>query len=123
MDVPDHGHYIAGKQVPAAAAARFEVLDRATNRPIARVASGTKEDVDAAVEAASRAFESPDWRDIDPSKRGRLLWLLGQQVRDRFEELSRLESLNVGKPLREAKGDIAYLCKPVEYYAGVAATV
>src|SRR5256884_1885248 len=120
MDVTDHGHYIAGKQVPAAAEARFEVLDPATNRPIARVASGTREDVDAAVEAASRAFESPDWRDIDPSKRGRLLWLLGQQVRDRFEELSRLESLNVGKPLREAKGDIAYVYKLFEYYAGLA---
>ena len=120
MDVTDHGHYIAGKQVPAAAEARFEVLDPATNRPIARVASGTKEDVDAAVEAARRAFESPEWRDIDPSKRGRLLWLLGQQVRDRFEELSRLESLNVGKPLREAKGDIAYVYKLFEYYAGLA---
>src|SRR5205814_920656 len=92
----------------------------ATNRPIARVASGGKEDVDAAVDAARRAFESPDWRDLDPSKRGRLLWLLGQQVRDRFEELSRLESLNVGKPLREAKGDVAYVYKLFEYYAGMA---
>src|SRR5438874_11586687 len=119
MDVTDHGHYIAGKQVAAAAEARSEVLDPAPNRPIARVASGTKEDVDAAVEAARRAFESPDWRDIDPSKRGRLLWLLGQQVRDRFEELSRLESLNVGKPLREAKGDIAYVYKLFENYEGL----
>src|SRR5437867_558404 len=120
MDVTEHGHYIAGKQVPAAAEARFEVLDPATNRPIARVASGGKEDVDAAVEAARTAFHSPDWRDLDPSKRGRLLWLLGQQVRDHFEELSRLESQNVGKPLREAKGDIAYVYKLFEYYAGLA---
>src|SRR5437773_5021517 len=120
MDVTEHGHYIAGKQVHAAAEARFEVLDPATNRPIARVASGGKEDVDAAVDAARRAFESPDWRDLDPSKRGRFLWLLGQQVRDRFEELSRLESLNVGKPLREAKGDVAYVYKLFEYYAGLA---
>src|SRR5438477_12719106 len=120
MDVTEHGHYIAGKQVPAAAEARFEGLDPGTNRPSARVASGGKEDVDAAVDAARRAFESPDWRDLDPSKRGRFLWLLGQQVRDRFEELSRLESLNVGKPLREAKGDVAYVYELFEYYAGVA---
>src|SRR5438093_10152573 len=120
MDVTEHGHYIAGKQVPAAAEARFEVLDPATNRPIARVASGGKEDVASAVDAARRAFEAPDWRDLDPSKRGRFLWLLGQQVRDRFEELSRLESLNVGKPLREAKGDVAYVYKLFEYYAGLA---
>src|SRR5437870_3079008 len=120
MDVTDHGHYIAGKQVPAAAEARFEVLDPATNRPIARVAAGKKDDVSAAVEAARSAFESPEWRDLDPSKRGRLLWLLGQQVRDRFEELARLESLNVGKPLREAKGDVSYVYKLFEYYAGLA---
>lgn len=84
------------------------------------MASGTEEDVDAAVEAARKAFESPDWRDLDPSKRGRLLWLLGQQVRDHFEELARLESLNEGKPLREAKGDMAYVYKLFEYYAGLA---
>ena len=120
MDVTDHGLYIGGKWVPAGSGAKGEVLDPATNRPIARVASGTREDAGAAVEAARVAFESPEWRDIDPSKRGRLLWLLGQQVRDHFEELARLESLNVGKPVREAKGDIAYVYKLFEYYAGIA---
>ena len=108
-DVEGHGHYINGGWVGADSAAQTEVLDPATNRPIARVPSGTREDVDAAVDAARHAFESPDWRDLDPSKRGRLLWLLGQQVRDRFDGLARLESLNVGKPLREAKGDVSKL--------------
>src|SRR2546430_3001 len=120
MDIQDHGHFIAGKTVSAASGAHAEVLDPATNQRIARVAAGTKEDVDAAVEAARHAFESPEWRDLDPSKRGRLLWLVGQQVRDHFEELAQLESLNVGKPLREAKGDIAYVYKLFEYYAGLA---
>lgn len=120
MDVTDHGLYIGGKWVPAGSGAKGEVLDPATNRPIARVASGTREDAAAAVEAARLAFESPEWGDLDPSKRGRLLWLLGQQVRDHFDELARLESLNVGKPLREAKGDISYVYKLFEYYAGLA---
>jgi len=120
MDVKDHGLYIAGKWLTPGSEAQAEVLDPATNRPIARVASATKEDVDAAVHAARTAFESPDWRDLDPSKRGRLLWLLGQQVRDHFDELSRLESMNVGKPIREAKGDIAYVYKLFEYYGGLA---
>src|SRR5256884_8195150 len=120
MDIQDHGHYIAGKWVSAASGNQTEVLDPATNRPIARVASGTKDEVSAAVEAARSAFESPEWRDLAPSKRGRLLWLVGQQVRDHFEELAQLESLNVGKPLREAKGDIAYVYKLFEYYAGLA---
>jgi acyl-CoA reductase-like NAD-dependent aldehyde dehydrogenase len=120
MDVTDHALYIGGKWVPSHSGRKADVLDPATNRPIARVASGTKEDVAAAVESARTAFESPEWRDLDPSKRGRLLWLLGQQVRERFDELARLESLNVGKPIREAKGDVAYVYKLFEYYAGLA---
>lgn len=120
MAVRDHGLQIGGKPQPPASGAFTEVLDPATNRSIARVASGTKQDVNAAVQAARTAFESPDWRDLDPSKRGRLLWLLGQQVRDHFDELAKLESQNVGKPLREAKGDIAYVYKLFEYYAGMA---
>ncbi len=120
MDFQEHGLFIGGKSIPASSGETTEVLDPATNRPFARTASGTREDVDAAVEAARTAFESPEWRDLDPSKRGRLLFLLGQQIRDRFEELARLESLNVGKPLREAKGDIAFVYKLFEYYAGIA---
>ncbi len=120
MDVQEHGLFIGGKPRAAASGRTTEVLDPATNRPVAQVASGTREDVDAAVEAARTAFEAPEWREMDPSKRGRLLFLLGQQVRDRFDELARLESLNVGKPLREAKGDVAYVYKLFEYYAGIA---
>ena len=120
MDVKDHGLYIAGTWHTLGSEAMAEVLDPATNRPIARVASATKEDVDAAVQAARIAFESLEWGGLDPSKRGRLLWLLGQQVRDHFDDLSRLESMNVGKPAREAKGDIAYVYKLFEYYAGLA---
>ena len=114
------GLYIAGKSGPSASGTSEELLDPATNRPFARVASGTRDDVDAAVEAARAAFDAPEWRDLDPSKRGRLLWLLGTRIRERFDDLARLESQNVGKPLREAKGDVAYVYKLFEYYAGMA---
>src|SRR5256712_10953789 len=120
MEVRDLGLYIAGKSVPASSNETADVLDPATNRPFARVASGSRDDVNAAVEAARAAFDSPDWRDLDPSKRGRLLWLLGQQVRDHFEELSRLEAQNGGKPLRRGESDHAYVYKVFEYYARVA---
>ena len=120
MDLPRHSLFIGGTWVEPAGGERTPVLDPATNRPIAEVASGSKDDMDAAVEAARRAFESPEWRGMDPSKRGRLLYQLGQLVRDKFDELARLESQNVGKPLREAKGDVAYVYKLFEYYAGLA---
>ena len=120
MELPKHSLFIGGKWVDPVGGESAEILDPATNRPVARVASGGKEDVDAAVHAARLAFENPEWRGIDPSKRGRLLFQLGQAVRDKFEELARIESLNVGKPLREAKGDVAYVYKLFEYYAGLA---
>src|SRR2546425_6177438 len=119
MEVRDYGLYIAGKSVPASSNETADVLDPATNRPFARVASGSRDDVNAAVEAARAAFDSADWRDLDPSKRGRLLWLLGQQGRDHFDELSRLEAPNGGKPLPGAKGGIAYGDKLFGYYSGL----
>jgi len=117
MELQEYGAYIAGQSLPASSF--VEVLDPATNRPIAKVASGTREHAEAAVEAARKAVDAPEWRDLDPSKRGRLLWLLGARIREQFDDLARLESLNVGKPLREARGDIAYVYKLFEYYAGI----
>src|SRR2546428_6676542 len=98
MEVRDLGLYVAGKSVPASSNETADVLDPATNQPFARVASGSRDDVNAAVEAARAAFDSPDWRDLDPSKRGRVLWLLGQQVRDPFEGLSPLRAPKVRQP-------------------------
>src|SRR5437870_13839574 len=90
MEVREHGLYIAGKSVPAASKETAEILDPATNRPMARVAEGTRDDVNAAVEAARVAYESPEWRELGPSKTGRLVWLLGQEGRGHVSGLSRL---------------------------------
>src|SRR3989442_14190640 len=106
MEVRDLGLYIAGKSVPASSNETADVLDPATNRPFARVASGSRDDVNAAVEAARAAFDSPDWRDPGPSKRGGVLGVPGQQGADHFGERSRLEAQKVGKPRGEGKRDI-----------------
>src|SRR2546425_13176362 len=111
MEVRDYGLYIAGKSVPASSNETADVLDPATNRPFARVASGSRDDVNAAVEAARAAFDSADWRDLEPSKRGRLLWVLGQQERDHFYELSRLEAQNIGQAVRATKRDNPFVYK------------
>src|SRR3989454_12757754 len=112
--------YMGGRGVERSAGEYAADVAPATNRPFAEVSLGSAEDAKAAVEAARRAFENPEWRGIDPSKRGRLLFQLGQAVRDKFDELARVESQNVGKPIREAKGDIAYVYKLFGYYAGLA---
>ena len=120
MELTRHQLYIGGKWVEPSTGQHAADLDPATNRPIAEVAVGGAEDAKAAVEAARAAFENPEWRGMDPSKRGRLLYQLGQALRDAFEEVARLESLDVGKPIREAKGDAAFVYKTFEYWAGMA---
>src|SRR2546425_5979392 len=68
MDVQAHGLFIGGRTVPSASESMTEILDPATNHALARVAAGTKDDVNAAVEAARNAFDSPEWRGPDASK-------------------------------------------------------
>src|SRR3989449_4746944 len=112
--------FIGGNWAEPTSGMLAPILASATNRPIAEIANGSKDDVDAAVHAARTAFDNPEWRGIDPSKRGRLLFQLGQGIRDKLEDRARIESQNVGKPLREAKGDVAYVYKLFEYSAGLA---
>src|SRR6266540_956089 len=120
MELPRHRLFIGGTWVAPSTGQYAQDLDPATNQSIAEIAVGGAEDAKAAIEAARAAFENPEWRGIDPSKRGRLLYQLGQGVRDAFEEVARLESLDVGKPIREAKGDAAFVYKTLEYWAGMA---
>src|SRR2546426_10751878 len=73
MDVQAHGLFIGGRTVPSASESMTEILDPATNHALARVAAGTKDDVNAAVEAARNAFDSPEWREPGPNKNGRVV--------------------------------------------------
>src|SRR3990170_3399450 len=120
MELARHKLFIGGRWVEPSTGEYVHDVDPATNQPIAEVAAAGPEDSKAAVEAARAAFEGAEWRDMDSSKRGRLLFQLGQSVRDAFEDLATLESLDVGKPIREAKGDVAFAYKTLEYWAGFA---
>src|SRR5438552_17124959 len=105
MDVQAHGLFIGGRTVPSASGSMIEILDPATNHALAQVAAGTKDDVNAAVEAARNAFDSPEWRDLDPSKRWRALSVLGTQTRDQFASSTWSEGTNGGKARPAPKGD------------------
>ncbi len=96
------------------------ILDPSNNQPIAEVERGGRDDANSAVDAASRALAGPEWRDIDPSKRGRILFKLANLIREVSDDLSRIETQNVGKPLRESKGDVAWAARTFEYFAGLA---
>jgi len=115
---------IDGKWVEAASGKTLTTYDPATEEPLAEVPAGEKEDVDRAVRAARRAFESGPWRRMTPSERGRALWKLADLIEARTEEFAQLETLDNGKPLTVARvADIPLVVDHFRYYAGWATKV
>lgn len=112
------GLYIDGAWRDSAAGATFETRDPATGERLAEVVEGDEADVDRAVTSARDAFES--WRDVMPDERGRIVYRIGQLVREHQEELAELESRDQGKPLSQARSDYDGAARYFEYYAGAA---
>ena len=113
--------FIGGQWVDAQSGATFETVHPATGEPIARVAEAGEADVDAAVRAARRAFAETgarSWGGLDAADRGTLLWRIADMLERRQDELARLEVLDNGKPLREARIDIREAVDAFRYYAG-----
>ncbi len=110
---------IDGKWVDAASGKTFEVYNPATGDVIAHVAEGDKEDIDRAVKAARKAFESGPWSRMTPSQRGRIVWKLGDLILENVEELAELESLDNGKPVGVARAaDVPLAADLFHYMAG-----
>src|ERR1700733_645707 len=81
----------------------FDVFDPSTGLPIAKAAEGDAADIDAAVAAARRAFESGPWSRMSPLERSKLIYRLGDALEAKAEEFAVLEALDNGKPIRDAR--------------------
>jgi aldehyde dehydrogenase (NAD+) len=112
--------HIGGKETPGARGDHRPVLDPATNQPFARAAAGSREDARAALEVADRAFRESNWASDDGARRGKVLWRLAGLLESQLETFARLETRNMGKPLRESRGDVGYVVRTLEYFAGLA---
>ena len=94
----------------------IELIEPATGEPLATIAQATPEEIDHAVRAAEKAFET--WRNVAPRERGRILQKISTLIRDDLEELARAESRNVGKPIRDSRDEVGLAADCFEYYAG-----
>ncbi len=94
----------------------FTVVNPATEEPIAEVGRAGVEETDAAVARAKAAF--PPWRAVAPADRARLLRRLATLVEEHHEELARIESANVGKPISGARGEVGMVAQVFHFYAG-----
>jgi acyl-CoA reductase-like NAD-dependent aldehyde dehydrogenase len=94
----------------------LQILEPATEGVLETVPRAGVEEVDAAVERARAAF--PAWAAVAPRDRARLLLRVAALVEDRLEELAILEARNAGKPIGDARGEIAMVAETFRYYAG-----
>jgi acyl-CoA reductase-like NAD-dependent aldehyde dehydrogenase len=92
------------------------VLNPATEQPIVQLPQAGVEETDAAVARAKAAF--PEWRAVAPVDRSRLLRRLATLVEEHGEELARIESQNVGKPIAGARAEVAMVANVFHFYAG-----
>jgi phenylacetaldehyde dehydrogenase len=100
-----HKLLIDGKWVEAKSGQTFPVEDPATEEIIAHVPAGDKADIDAAVAAARRAFETGPWSRILPGERSRMVWRLGDLLEQHADEFAEIEALDNGKPVTNARRD------------------
>lgn len=114
-----HGLLIDGQWQPAQSGKSFEVCNPADGQVIASVAEGEAEDINAAVAAARRAFESGPWPALTASQRGQLLWKLADLLEQHTEEFAEIESLDNGKPRAVAgAADVPLAVDLFRYMAG-----
>ena len=115
---------INGNWVDAVSGKTFPSYDPSKGEVLANIAEGDKADIDLAVKAARKAFESGPWRKMSPSERGRLMWKLADLIDAHTEEFAYLESLDNGKPLTIARAaDVPLAADLFRYMAGWATKI
>ena len=109
--------FIDGLFVAAADGRTFATVSPRDGTEIARVARGGAEDVDRAVAAARRAFDRGDWAFADPAQRGRVLVRLAELMTEHLDELARIESIDTGHPIGDARGvDVPNAARCLAWY-------
>ena len=120
MERPIDSHYkllIDGKWVDAKDGATFETYCPADGTLLATCAQASQEDVDMAVQAAWKAFET--WKDVSPQERSSILLKIADLIDENAEKLALIETLDNGKPIRETRTiDVPLSSDHFRYFAG-----
>ena len=117
VTVQQHKNFIGGEWVESDGGT-MEVLNPATGEVIGEVQRSTEADVDRAVAAAKAAL--PDWLEKTPKDRMELLLKLADVIDENAEELTKIESLNVGKPMSIAGDEMPFSADNLRFFAGAA---
>lgn len=113
-------NYLDGKFVAAESGEERTIFNPADRSEIALATESGVAEVEKAVQAARRAFYQGPWPQMPAAERARLLFRLADRIEEHAEELARLDALNNGKPIREARFDAGDAAACFRYYAGLA---
>jgi len=114
-------HFVlGGERVPAADGKSFAVIEPGSGKSFAEVAEAGLEDVERAVQRAYWAFEQGRWARLSATDRGRILLQAATLMRERLEDIAVIEARNAGKPIRDARGEVALVAAVLEYWGGAA---
>jgi len=113
----DFYRFINNEWVKGVDGKTFETINPATEEVICSVAEATEKDVDIAVAAARKAYEGP-WKKVTPEDRGKLLVKLADMIEKNLDLLAAVESLDNGKAIGMAKGDVGMVAGCLRYYGG-----
>ena len=109
---------IDGQKIFAGGRDQIETFDPGSGLLLTAVAAGKVSDVDNAVLAAKRALDGP-WAKLTPKDRSRLLWEIGNRIRQDIKRLTLVETLDTGKPFNDAKVTVERTADYFCYYAGI----
>ena len=112
--------WVGGKGVEAASGSTFTTHDPGSGEVLAEVFSFQKEDVDAAVNVANEAFKNSGWASMPVNERSAILHRLADAVEQQIETISQIESLDCGKILEQARGDVQNFIDTTRYFADLA---
>ncbi len=116
-DLPFFGHVIDGVESSPDAGEHFDSVNPWTRRPWAHIALGGKPEADAAVAAARRAFDEGPWPRMGFAERGRLLNRLADLLEEHTDELASADSRDMGKPVTQARHDVARSAQNFRFFA------
>jgi aldehyde dehydrogenase (NAD+) len=111
--------FIGGQWVKPNGQDTLPLENPSTGETLTHIARGQAADIDAAVIAARAAMDG-EWGRMPAAERGRILSRIGAKVLERVEDLARLEAMDVGKPLKQARADALALARYMEFYGGAA---
>ena len=119
MTVQEFKMFIDGEWLASSSGKKIETLNPENNEVWATVPEANEEDVDKAVKAAQKAFET-SWGNLHPTKRAKYLRSIANQLRQNAEHLGKIETIDTGKLYRETKTQANYIAEYYDYFAGLA---